>query len=126
MAASDHLSKQLFHGSLHEFKPGEVINKTLPWQAQRVAGLSSEDINALHESGYAAKTHEGEHLVYASPSIDYAKGYSEKVVGRSAMYGGEVQKGHLYEVEPVNPKDVVHLTPDDYGSPSGFKVRKKL
>lgn len=120
------LSEQLFHGSLSELKPGDVIDRTLAWQPNKVAGLSSKDIDDLHESGYAAKTHEGEHFAYASPNIDYAREYSNKVVGQSATYRGEIQKGHLYEVEPVNPKDVVRLTPDDYGSPSGFKVRRKL
>ena len=120
MAASDHLSQQLFHGSLAELKPGDVIDRKMAWQPGRVAGLSSEDVNFLHEHGYGAKTHEGEHFAYASPSIDYAKGYTEKYVH------GELQKGHLYEVEPIDHKDVVHLTPDDFGSPSGFKVKRKI
>ena len=120
MSASDNLSETLFHGSLHEFKPGDVINKTLAWQPQRVAGLSSENIDFLHEHGYAAKTHEGHHFAYASPNIDYAKEYQEKYVH------GQLHTGHLYEVEPINSKDVVKLTPDDYGSQSGFKVKKKL
>ena len=116
----NNLSSQLFHGTLADLKPGDVINRTLAWQPSRVAGLSSEDVDALHESGYAAKTHEGEHFAYASPSVDYAKEYKDKYVH------GELKTGHLYEVEPVEPKDVVHLTPNDYGSPTGFKVKRKV
>ena len=126
MAAEDNLSQALFHGSLHEFKPGDVISHTSTWEPGKKAGIFGEDLDALHDAGYAAKTHRGERFVYASPNKDYAKEYSEQTVGQSATYGGEVQKGHIYEVEPVQPSEMVHLTPDEVGTTSGFKVKRKI
>lgn len=114
---------KFYHGSGKEFKPGDVIDWTSRWEPERKAGLFSEELDSLHGMGYAAKTHHSESFNFVSPSPSYAAEYAYTKPKHHLDVAGP---GHVYEVEPIHPDSLVHLTPDEVGSPHGFRVVRKL
>ena len=76
MAASDHLSQQLFHGTIETLKPGDVVKP---------------------------RTEHG--TAWATSDLNYALNHAKDRVrsGYGANDGGEypVHHGNVYEVEPV-------------------------
>jgi rifampin ADP-ribosylating transferase len=79
MTAHDNLSQpQFFHGSAHDFSPGDVID---PAQ-------SHESVNKSTPSGHAAFT----------TNSNKAETYGHMAAAKST---GEWGKGHVYQVEPT-------------------------
>jgi hypothetical protein len=71
MAASDHLSEQLFHGTTAKLKPGEIINPTKQIINDKTEAYATTNYNEAH--------------IYA----------------RSRATNRDLAKGHVYEVEPL-------------------------
>lgn len=113
---------QLYHGSQHEFKPGDIVNHASTFEPDRRAGVFGEEQHQLQKSGYPIKQNVGKKFVFASDSLNYAQDYSDT----TDRVSHETIPGHLYEVEPIDHKDLVHLMPNEIGSPSGFRVVKKV
>ena len=100
MAASDHLSQQLFHGTIETLKPGDIIK----------------------DRGVGA--------AWATSSLDYAlKHASERTrTGFGARPGGEypVHHGNVYEVEALGSLHEPEESKGTYASREGFQVRKQI
>jgi hypothetical protein len=100
MAAEDNLSKQLFHGTAHAFKPGEQIEPN----SGLFKGMSG--------------------TAFATTDYESAKAYAEARAEREGTTHGMV-----YSVEPVD-KDEASRINDNLGrqsvitSSKGFKVKK--
>lgn len=114
---------KLYHGSGEEFKPGDMISHKSRFRPGRMAGVDSETERSFHESGYATSTHKEMPFVFASDETEYAKEYAH--TKRQHQYDTPAP-GHIYEVEAVNPKSLVHLMPGEIGSPDGFRVVRKI
>jgi hypothetical protein len=118
MAAKNALSKQLFHGTNRIFNPGDVI---LP---QDVTGVESPTV--IDESSYGEDKEDFVrslgHLsrAHASGRVFTAGIYAERA---TRHLGGDFS---IYRVKPVNPSDVYHDTSDEWASPTGFKVVRRL
>ena len=111
MAASDHLSKQLFHGSIHPFKVGDVIK---PQNHKEAFATSSPWVAGLHAAAGN----------YRALKTDVEKA---RVKAQPVLFGT------IYKVEPVNKSDVktekwwdtesdTPTNVDVHTSASGFKV----
>lgn len=109
---------KLFHGSNYEFNPGDTVSTRMQVnnhlrgenQHRYVPWLDDQALNDMDDAGYGQKKHEGEPMVFASDDPEFCKTFGK----------------HIYEVEPVNHSDVVHLIPGEFGSHSGYKVIRKL
>ena len=107
MSASDHISDQLFHASVHPFKKGDVIEpRTRPLGGRAVA--------------------------YATTSLNAASLFAQQ----RAIDAG-TDSAHVYVVEPMaddigpDPKlqstmPEGHYSRSSVTSPSGFKVKFKV
>lgn len=107
----------LYHGSSHDFKEGDIVstqglvNNIFKLDTGKfLAAHDSENLDALHDAGYAAKEHEGNPVVYASDSPEYASDYGDK----------------LFEVEPVHASELIHIQPGEIGAQSGFRVKRRI
>lgn len=108
---------KLFHGTDAELNPGDTVNvrtranNLFKGDMAKFAAAHDDDyLDQMHDMGYGIKKHEGESFAFASDDPEESKFYGK----------------HLYEVEPVNPSELVHLEPKEFGAYSGFKVVKKL
>lgn len=107
MAASDHISQQLFHASVHPFEKGDIVEpRTRPLGGNPVA--------------------------YATTSLNAASLFAQQ---RAIDAGAD--KAHVYVVEPVSddigpdPKIQRHVPEGHFSrssvvSPSGFRVKFKV
>lgn len=107
MSASDHISQQLFHASVHPFNKGDIVEpRTRPLGGNPVA--------------------------YATGSLNAASLFAQQ---RAIDAGAD--SAHVYVVEPLNddlgPDPKVqsttpegHWSRDSITSPSGFKVKFKV
>ena len=100
MSAEDNLSKALFHGTAHAFKPGDIIEPN----SGLFKGISG--------------------TAFATTDYESAKAYAESRAEREGATHGMV-----YSVEPVD-KDETSRINDNLGrqsvitSSKGFKVKK--
>lgn len=109
MSAQDNLSPdQFFHGTKHEFSPGEVLTREGAWRAiLKNRGHSDEGIERLAEQHrrFNFEDPKEQHLYYADHSLlgaDVAN-----------MYAHE---GHIYAVQPEtsNGRKITKHSPDPH------------
>lgn len=105
MAASDHLNgQQFFHGSLHNFEPGDMI------EPGHVAGND-------HPPGFEPTP--SKH-VYATPSREVAQSYAKRYQGMDLVHGS------VYHVEPTGPVEPDDMEDNSIRSTSPMRVVRKL
>lgn len=110
---------KLYHGSTKDLPVGTVLDQKMDFNPNRMAGLDSETEQDFEDMGFSiGKNHPGEHLVFASDNVDYAKEYSHNQSNIGKL-------GHIYRVEPLNPLNVHHVMPNEFGSWHGFRIVKK-
>lgn len=72
MAAEDNLSKQLFHGTTHAFKPGDIIEPRTPsLEVNRTIGITTTKTN---------------YHAYATPDITEAKKYAKNLLKKKDYF----------------------------------------
>ena len=116
MAASEHLSPTLFHGTSADLRVGDVVRPTTP-------------LNPYH--------HQSELVANATPKGSWANRYAassngHKMSGRTGVGSakrveGPVQGsllGHVYEVEPVDPSEKMYEDHMQVQSKKGFRVTR--
>lgn len=98
MSASDHLSKQLFHGTIETLKPGDVI------KSDGVSWATSSMDYALKHTAERTRT-----------------GFGERP-------GGEypVHHGNIYEVEPLGAMQEPEESKGTFASKEGFRVKGQV
>ena len=90
MPASDHLNPQLFHGTAHRFKKGEVI-------------LPANLANVPQNWGAASKN--DPNLAHATSNLDSAKYFANVAKAIQGMRRQDDSlRARVYQVEPVNPQ----------------------
>lgn len=107
MSASDNLSGQLFHGSIHPFKKGDVI------KPQEHSEAFATD------SSYLAG--------YYSSRGNWRAGFSDQKTqpeGKNKTKDNPVLFGTVYKVEPVNKADVKVEDYDDRNVEIGEQMRQ--
>lgn len=116
MAASDHLSKTLFHGTSAELRVGDVVRPTSPVDPRH----PDRDIvaSATQKVGWANR--------YAMRSNSH-KMSGRTGVGSTKPVEGPVQGsllGHVYEVAPVDPSEKMYEDHMQVQSKKGFRVTR--
>lgn len=119
MAASDHLSPgQFFHGTPHQFKPGDELTREGAFAAKH----SESQIKTAKRYGIPT---EEDHLYYG----DHSFLISGEAQGYSGKDGGS---GHVYAVEPLTPagrKPKSHQPDPNYtgeGMTGAYRTKGKL
>jgi hypothetical protein len=115
MSASSVLSKQLFHGSPVDFKPGDIIRP-------RSHG-SHENVNYGVNPSYGEETH---NYSYATNDVEEAKWFGGKEANVYEVEPlGKTKSRRLYRTLPEGaPKDAAKIR--EHLSTEGFKVKRKL
>jgi hypothetical protein len=108
---------KLYHGTDAEFNVGDLVdvrtraNNIFKGDMSKFSPAhDDESLDLLHSLGYGIKKHEGESFAFASDDPEISRYYGK----------------NLYEVEPVNHSEVVHLEPGEFGAHSGFRVIGKI
>lgn len=105
MSASEHLSHQLFHGTIETLPEGKII-----------------------------KPRDSHDVAWATKRLDYALKHAQErtISGFGEKSGGEypIHHANVYEVEPVSSEDVkhnmLHADKDSVYSTEGFRVKRQV
>lgn len=112
----------LYHGTNKPFKRGDVILPASKAGVKPVTVAANEgsDIGYDQPSDITKHPYSDYDLAHASENAGISASYAHRAV---ETFGGQF---HLYRVAPVNPDDVHHESEDEYSSPSGFRVIRRL
>ena len=108
MAAHEHLNPQLFHGTAHRFKKGEVI-------------LPANLANVPQNWGAASKN--DPNLAHATSNLDSAKYFASAAKAVQDLRRQDVSlRARVYQVEPVNPQTARWRDKKFAGGRGGFST----
>lgn len=134
MAASDHLSgAQFFHGTPHEFKPGDELTREGAWRATH-PNLTAELDASRGTSGYYSPRGNSVLNVFPSNSDNHPVEDHLYYGDQSFLRSGESRSygGHVYAVEPLTAagrKPKSHQPDPNYtseGMSGAYRTRGKL
>lgn len=115
----------LYHGSNQRFEKGDVIlpaalTGATPSTVSEDYSVDDYKKDRIPSTITPNATVSDYELAHASENAAVAASYAQRA--RDRLGGGF----HVYRVAPVNDQDVEHMVEDEYASPSGFRVIRRL
>jgi hypothetical protein len=113
----------LYHGSGADLNVGDIIDYKAEWNPAKMGGIFSKEQDELDAMGYATKKVLYEQFVFASDDFAYAADYAH--TPRLNQFE-DPEDAFVYEVEPLDPTSLQHLMVNEIGSPTGYRIVKKM